>query len=399
MSATDEWVDDSAAQMLGWLHPGHLHDAEQARILRGLLQAAAKTSLPLYNRALAMRDVHDPDRVPGKCLPLLGAQFGLDAAIGFPRHFTEAQWRRFLPDAVAIWRQAGFDLRSILVALLARPVLVADWHLRKDILGLTSLPWYGLSSPGASPWSEYTVDLHLPDPYGIFEDLGGTLSAGEKRANRDLVHGAIAALRPWNERLDVYWYALVEDFSQGLFQWSRMPGVTPATLETAVFRLAFANETGMAMSVGPCSAAWKRVVWTSLLEASAAGDSWWRIRHSSADDNSTVVRVTFHATDSTAGRIRIYDETGGTLTLLSTTATELHLEVQHHLQIASIAGVSTDSVRVTVDGNLIVETASATDHARAGTCSLYVDSGAALDLLYTEVAIHPVAAHRVGPGA
>jgi len=397
-AATERWVEDTAQQMLAWLHPGHLADEEQARILAGFFRACAKTVIPVYNRILGLRDMLDPNRIPGRMLPLLGHLVGLDGSAGFPTYLTEAHWRRFIAQAMEIWGDVGFDYRGMLVALVSRPVLVSEWHVRKDIVYASLLPWFGLTFPGATPWPEYTVDIHVPDPYGVAEDLGLTLTSGEKRANRELVHGVLNALRPWNQRLDVYWYAFVEDWTQGAFQWTRVSG-SAASLDASARTLTVGASTNVKMDVGNATSVWRLFTWDSMVTFNAGGVYDFRARYDSVARDSALVRVTVDAANPPASTVAIYREDAAVLTLLASRTFKLSTEVMYHIQIDLQDGTTAtfDDDAVYIDGNSAVSASGGIPEAFLGPCGFNPGAGAELVIQYTEVAVHPVDKKRVGP--
>lgn len=383
---TETWTEDVARQMLTWLDPAHLADPEQARILAGYARINAAQLLPVYNRAIQIGDMLDTSRIPGRILPHLAATRGLDERIGFRRFLADAQLRRFTADAPLVWRDVGIDLRRLLVALLGRPVMVADYHSRKAQAAVSALPWYGLPAPSTSPWPEYTTDVHLADPWGMHVGLGGSLTGRRKAANRELAHAAIEALRAINERVDVAWMAFLDDFTQGLFQWAEL--LTPnGTAEIVDRELVVSDRRVHGMATG-AETLWRRLRWDSLVTFDTDGQHLFYIRATAATD-CAVIRVT---ASGTGGLVEYIRTVGGAPATVASAALPIYTAERYHVRIDVVDGPTAgfDDLQVFVDGALVIA-ATGTDgihDAAVGPCAFGPGTSQTLRVAYTEVALN-----------
>lgn len=192
------------------------------RILTAITNAMARVRRIHDVRAEQLGRLLDPALVPLRFLAELAEDHGFDATLEVTSHINalpgaEAVWRRLLDVARRdVWDTKGTHecARLLVRALTGARSSLLDWHSLGTFGALLTattvgsrmiLPWVGTA--GIADAGQYRTQVHV-------EDFDGAL-------DRDLVEKALKAVRPWDERWDVTFVHMVENWRDGLFgRWS-----------------------------------------------------------------------------------------------------------------------------------------------------------------------------------
>lgn len=201
----------TADELIGLL-PRSLRESEdEVRALRGLLGPVADVSRYLDLRTRKILELLDPATVPDDLVPLLAAIVGVGLDFPPSNIATTTELRRLIPIAVTLWRQKGTrpSWRSCAAVVAGSRVVILDWFYLRTVSGSPAAAAV-IPAPGgvggyySSP--ETVSDLWVSDPAGAVPV--------------DLLVGMLDAVRPANERINLYLASFVDDFSAGLANWS-----------------------------------------------------------------------------------------------------------------------------------------------------------------------------------
>lgn len=388
-SATDDWTNARALEYFDQLPPGLRDDPATSRVMAALFQAIASVDVVVRNRAMGLRDLLDPRFVAREeFLPLIGTLVGFDRGLGLTSFMDAAMWRKLLPFAGDIWRQKGIGYRALITAFTGRPLWVGYWHELRNQTDISPLPWSDVSADGAPDYHERSVRIHLPDPVGNWPSY--TPGVGEAAADRAVVESAVEALRPVQQRVDLYWFDTVDEFSQGLSRWSVLSGTV--TADESALAMTVKESSSVSQSWGDVQDEFDYATWEVTLKRTgdAVFDVW--VRYDSAADEGWLTRVT-----PATGGWELF-RTDGTSVATGTHAVPDGAFFK--LTITSAYETIGDQDRCTVylDADLVLDgiAATPTDESN-GPVRLTTSASVELEVLLVEQYQTPITPTRVGP--
>lgn len=394
MPTTDEWIASRTREYFDQLLPGLREDAETARTLANTFAAIASVDLIERNQIMALLDLLDPRSIPRPdWLPLLGSLVGFDERAGFPKFLDEQGWRKLLPYAGQIWRDKGISYRQLLVALVSRPVWIGYWHELRNVLDLTAFPWGSVNAPGGPDYHERTVGIHVPDMFGNYSSAY-TPTGSESAVDRALVAAAVNAIRPGQQRVDLYWYDTVDDFSQGMRQWQVRSGSAEANEDLLQMELGSVNTT-VYQTFGDVERHFEHATWDYTVRANGTGTVSIGWRYDRPDSKMQLAQFAF--SESTPWSCSAALLTSDTGTVDTATGLALPQGEWIHFVVSVYPEGSNDRISVYMDGTLVLTALIAPQPNVTGPASVSAGSGVTLDVRLVEQYQAPVTPTRVGP--
>lgn len=399
-SATERWVASEAQRLFHSLLPGNRVDPVQNEVLLHVFEAWAR--LRAYGRVkmIGLRGVRDPFDAPDAWLPRIGSLVLLTPDTGIPAHLSAAQWRALIPSAGAMWRAKGVDLRPILVALQGRPVWIAGWHDVRHVLDVTDgLPLMGYDAADDDDPTQSqdarTLTVHMADPIATYPAY--TPADGEAAIDRDLVRLLIDAIRPAQQRVDVYFVDWLDDFTQGLGQWTsiagRVPGWDPDACTMTLDAATDSAEVIVQQVAGDVAEHFEYATWEVWITLEEAVRTEIRLRHDGTDYYE--VRITPSASDATAGAIALLHTDAGSMAAF--TAATIPLGQRLFVRVTCTAATGGDDTwTVDLDGDRVL-TATLAPQDNTGPMQFRLAAGQAATVQLVEQYQAPADTIRIGP--
>lgn len=391
--ATEAWIYGRARLMLDALLPGNRRDEEQVRILTGGFVASAKLQAVSRNEIMGLQDLLDPSAVPARFLPFLGRHVGLTPDTGITGHLTENKWRSLIPQMGEALRKKGTSFREILFGIVGRPMWVGYWHdLRHELADDDPTPLLGYDAADDSGNPDRTVTIHIPDPFGTIS--GYTLADGEVAVNRDLVHRAVDLVRQSGQRVDLFYYDWVDDFSQGIGRWERVSGTGDLVHDDTNWLMTVPASTGARVVMGGVAAHVEYGVWEAWIRMDTTAAAYeLRFRW---EDGGAYYSLTLTPNSSLpwSSTVALAHSTAGSIDS-GTALLPLNAWVFVQITCTEVAS-SDDEFTVQIDGDDILSGTLATQ-TNKGAMGVVTPAGATLDIRLVEQYQAPATQVRVGP--
>ena len=393
---TERWIASEVQRMWNALLPGNRVDDMQREILLQVFEAWAR--LRVYSRAkiIGLQDLTDPFALPDEWLPHLGTNVLLTSDTGIPGHLSADQWRALIPAAGEMWRLKGIDLRPILIALQGHPVWIGDWHDLRHVLDVTDgLPLLGYDAADDGSNHDRTLTVHMADPIAAYP--GYTPADGEAALNRNLIRLLIDAIRPGQQRVDVFFFDWLDDFSQGLGLWTSEAGRTP-TWDSDAWTMTLDSATDSAEVIvqqvaGGVADHFEYATWEVWITLAEAVRTEIRLRHDGTD--YFAVNLIPTALGPTAGAVSLTHSTVGAIA--SNTASTVPVGERLFVRVTCTPTEGgNDTWTVDLDGDRVL-TASVASQANTGPMQIRLAAGQTATVELVEQYQAPADTIRIGP--
>ncbi len=206
MPTVEELID----MMTEGTHETH----QEHKDLVAMLTPVAKVMTLLELKRDKLPQLLDPSAAPENAIRHLAATVGLGADLPAAYSLSNADLRRLITIAVALWKVKGTrpSWRNVVSALTGSRSLIYDWFYYRTIEGsptrVHTIPGPGeLVSGSLYSYPEFVTDVWFDDP------------ADADRVA--LVARWLGEMRPANERINLHTALMVEDLYVGESKWTR----------------------------------------------------------------------------------------------------------------------------------------------------------------------------------
>lgn len=191
---------------------GGVKNEDSREFLDSLFQMVASIGVLTERQRKQLSTFRDPASVPLVALKALAALAGLDSTQKLYYFYTEDRWRRISENLISIWRSLNQrpGMEAVGVGTTSRPCVVSGYNDVKDVFDSGQAPVLGLGAPGEA------LDLRT-----IHVRVADDESSATKKA---FAQAALSDIRPVNHQLRVNWLGLVENWTQGPFNWVDLAG-------------------------------------------------------------------------------------------------------------------------------------------------------------------------------
>ena len=345
-----------------------IRDADQqqgARFVERFLQGPQESWERTEKAIRSLPDLWSLAKCPTVALPYLKWIVGWTSELNaITDELDEATLRRLIAASVPFWKVRGEEgaLTEILQLTTAARARTWNWFDRRFIVGDTILseehqghdPWM-LEAPGHDDRDENRINVRIVDD--------GTL-------NRRLVRSLMRLSRPMGERITISYLGFLDQFTitDDASQWARSAGTAAPVVRNGRMTVSHASSVYVNL---PGAASWTNYVFTVRVRGRYIVVQGYRT--SDGDNYLFVLNA-----DTNTFQLGVF--VGGVNTLLhSVDLTPFSISLDptlfFALRVELVPEGSSTRIRVTLDGNLILNTAhsahSAGTIAIAGVYSSY----------------------------